>query len=67
MMAFGLQADAKITQVLFFKFRENQARLRHSSGRVTINPVVLAGVREDISRKLQAHARGFVAGLDVGI
>ena len=63
MMAFGMEAKATITQVLFFKFKKNEARLQHHSGKVTINSTVLTAVRDDIADKLKAHAKSFVAGL----
>jgi hypothetical protein len=64
-MAFGVEAKAKVTQVLFFKFKKNEATLHHHSGKVTINTGVLGGVRDEIAKKLAAHVREFVAGLDV--
>jgi hypothetical protein len=54
-----------VTQVLFFKFKKNDATLHHHSGKVTINSMVLTGVRDDIARKLAGFTREFVAGLDV--
>jgi hypothetical protein len=63
MMAFGMEAKATVTQVLFFKFKQNEARLHHHSGKVTINSEVLTAVRDDIVNKLKAHAKSFVAGL----
>jgi hypothetical protein len=65
LMAFGVEAQSNITQVLFFRFRKNQARLRHHTGTVTINPGVLEGVRADIATRLTEHTRSFVAGLDI--
>jgi hypothetical protein len=65
LMAFGVEARAQVTQVLFFKFKKNDATLHHHSGKVTINSMVLTGVRDDIARKLSGFTREFVAGLDV--
>jgi hypothetical protein len=65
LMAFGLRAEATVTQVLFFRFKKNTATLRHSSSKVTINSTVLAGVRTEIAAKLAKHTASFVAGLDV--
>lgn len=64
-VAFGVDAKATMTQVLFFKFKKNQAVLRHHSGKVTINTDVLRGVRDEIAAKLRAHTSEFVAGLDI--
>jgi hypothetical protein len=65
LMAFGVEADATITQVLFFRFKKNQAKLRHHSSRVSIDATVLAGVRADVAARIAAHTRSFVAGLDI--
>jgi hypothetical protein len=64
-LAFGVEARATITQVLFFKFKKNEATLHHHSGKITINTTVLSGVREDIAGKLSAYTQAYVAGLDV--
>jgi hypothetical protein len=63
LMAFGLKANATLTQVLFFKFRSNDVELTHSSGKVTINAPVLAAVRSAIEQKLAAHATKYIRGL----
>lgn len=67
LIAFGLEANAKVTQVLFFKFRSNNAKLRHLSGKMTINTDVLAGVQPQISEKIAAFQDEFIRGLpDIG-
>jgi hypothetical protein len=63
LMAFALKAQANLTQVLIFKLRANGATLKHLSGKVTINPDVLASVREDVARKLEKYAKSYVAAL----
>ena len=63
LMAFGLEAKTRLTQVLFFKFRSNQVTLQHYSGKVTINGQVLAGVREQIAGKLGAYTDDYVQRL----
>jgi len=63
LMAFGLEAEAKLTQVLFFKFRSNEVRLEHHSGKVTINAQLLAGVREQIAGKLVAYTSEYIKQL----
>jgi hypothetical protein len=64
-IAFGLQAESKVTQVLFFKFHKNKVKLQHHSGKATIDADVLGSVRSDIAEKIAAHTKDFVAGLDV--
>ncbi len=63
LMAFGLEAKAMVTQVLFFRAKKSEATLRHCSGLVTINTDVLDGVRADLSAKLISFARDYVKKL----
>jgi len=63
LIAFGLEARLDVTQVLFFKFRKNDVRLQHHSGKVTINAGLLAALRMDIADKLVAYAHDYVKRL----
>lgn len=63
LMAFALTAQASLTQLLFFKFRSNEVKLRQSSGRLSVNETVLDAVRELIENKLGEHSSAFVRGL----
>ena len=63
LIAFGLEARTKLTQVLFFKFHTNDVMLHHHSGKVTINAHLLAGVRDQIADKLIAYASDYIKGL----
>jgi len=62
-ISFGLQAQHKVTQVLFFKFKKNDVRLQQHSGKVTINAPVLAAVRSQIADRLIAYSTDFIQGL----
>jgi hypothetical protein len=64
-IAFGLEAEKKVTQVLFFRFQKNRLKLRHHMGKATISPDVLAGVRDQVRQKIVAFAQTFVAGLEI--
>ena len=63
LMAFGIEAKATLTQVLFFKFKSSEASLRHYAGKVTINTNVLATVRDLIKTKIAAHAVDYIKTL----
>ncbi len=63
LMAFGLEAEADLTQVLFFKFRTSEASLKHYSGKVAINTHVLTNVRDLIKQKITAHAADYIMAL----
>ena len=63
LMAFGLQAQTTLTQVLFFKSLASQATLRHCSGKVSVNTPLLEALRADLSDQLKEHARSFIRRL----
>jgi hypothetical protein len=63
LLAFGLEAQSEITQVLFFKFTANNAELKHLSGKVTIDSGVLAGVREAVTQKVLAFSNDYIKAL----
>jgi hypothetical protein len=65
LVAFGLEATTKVTQVLFFKFKANTVKLQEHSGKVSINRDVLAGVRDQVAQKLGAVANEYVRGLEI--
>ena len=65
MMAYSLQAESSITQVLFFKIRKNKVSLKHSSGKVTINEAVLDSVRDKIKAKLADRAADYIDAMDI--
>lgn len=60
LIAFGIEAQSRVTQVLFFKFRKNDVTLRHHSGKVTINAQVLASVRNQIAERLIPFTTGYI-------
>jgi hypothetical protein len=67
LMAFGIEAKATLTQVLFFKFKSSETSLKHYSGKVTINTHVLANVRDLIKTKIAAYAMDYIKALpDIG-
>ena len=65
LMAFTLNAKASLTQVLFFKFRTNDIVFDHSAGVVTIDPEVLAAVRDPVSQKIRAHVSSYVSAVEI--
>jgi len=65
LMSFGLEATAKVTQVLFFKFHKNDTRIENTAGKATINAMALAALRPAISQKLVAHAADYVGQLEI--
>lgn len=65
-MAFVLEADRTITQLLFFKLSRSQSTLRRSLGSVSLNTAALTALRPVVRGKVQAHMASYVAALDLG-
>ncbi|GAB3657840.1 hypothetical protein [Ramlibacter alkalitolerans] len=63
LVAFGLEAHAGMTQVLFFRWRTSDVTLRHCSGQVGIDAAVADALRAPLRQKLAAHAIDFVKAL----
>ena len=67
LMAFSLKAESTITQILFFKIRNDEVELDKCSGKVTINDEVLSSIRERVKQKIAAHTNDYIANLpDLG-
>ncbi|MGL6246183.1 hypothetical protein [Pseudomonas sp.] len=64
-MAFELDANYEMTQVIFFKFHSNTLKLKHCSGKITVNDVVLSGVRDKLREKLIGRTKGFIDSIDL--
>jgi hypothetical protein len=65
LMAFALSATDDLTQVLFFKYQTSKVTLKHYSGNVTINPIVLSGIRDQVKEMLAKYAKEYLRGLDL--
>lgn len=63
MMAFALEASAKLIQVIFFKVRLTDARLRKLSTTITIDPKMLAAVHPDIQARVAAFQKEYLRTL----
>lgn len=67
LMAFSLKAESTITQILFFKIRNDEVELEKCSGKVTINDEVLSSIRDQVKQKIAAHTNEYIAKLpDLG-
>ena len=63
LMAFSLKAESTITQILFFKIRNDEVELEKCSGKVTINDEVLSSIRDQVKQKIAAHSNDYIAKL----
>ena len=62
-MAFALEVKTGVTQVLFFKYRSSDAKLRFHSGKVTINIDALDGNADLLRQTVAQDARDFIKTL----
>jgi hypothetical protein len=63
LMAFKLEAQSKLTQVLFFKVKKTDVKLEHSSGKVTLAEGLLETLRPVLSKKVAKHAVDWIDAL----
>lgn len=64
-MAFALNADRVVTQILFFKLSKSKQTLRRSLGTISLNREALVTLKPLIRKKVQAHMLDFVASIDL--
>ena len=62
-MSFSLEADASLTQILFFKFRTSDVTLRHASGKVSVDSHRLAAMRALVAQKVADYQNSYIATL----
>lgn len=64
-MAFALNAEKSITQILFFKLHKTKATLRRSLGTVSLNRSALTALQPVVRRKVESYLSSYVAALDL--
>jgi len=65
LMAFSLEANAKITQVLFFKLKKKKVRLQQNAGQAIVDVGVLTSVRAALKKRLADHVTDFIATVEI--
>lgn len=65
-MAFGLTADAEVTQILFFRLHNDHTVLRRSLGRLSLNRMAIEALAPQIKAKVLPFMAGYVDALDIG-
>lgn len=63
---FELDAQHSVTQVLFFKFSESRAALRHFTTKLSINEVVFTRVQPLVEQRIADQVSAFVKEIDLG-
>lgn len=68
LFAYLIEAQTNLTQVLFFKFRNQQARFRSLSNKVSINRASIKDLKEPIRNKVRAYQEHYLSSvLDVEV
>lgn len=65
LLAFSLEANAKITQVLFFKLKKKRVRLQQNSGQAVVDVGVLTSVRGALKARLAERVTDYIATVDI--
>jgi hypothetical protein len=65
-MAFGLNADAEVSQILFFKLHNDHTLLRRSLGRLSLNRMAIEALAPQIKAKVLPFMASYVDTLDIG-
>lgn len=64
-MAFALEAEDKITQVLFFKLRQGKSRMRRSLGSMSLNRPAMTALLPALRAKVAGHLTNNLAQLEI--
>ncbi len=62
---FELNASRSVTQVLFFKFSQTDATLRHFASQLSMNAAVFESVRAIVEQRVAEYARNYVTAIEL--
>ena len=62
---FELDASNSITQVLFFKFQNSHAKLRHFDVKLSINEQAFGHVSEIISQRVNSYLASYISAVEI--
>jgi hypothetical protein len=65
MIAFGITADKRVTQVLFFKIKKSKATLQSNSAKLSIGREALIDLAPDIRHRVRVFQRAFIGELEI--
>ena len=64
-LAFGLEAQKAVTQVLFFRVKKNKATLKANSAKATIDTESLKALADDVRTKVRSYQKAYIASLEI--
>ncbi len=65
LLAVGVEASQRITQVLFFKLHRQSTRLRRAQGAMTMSPATLAKIRDPLRARVAQHVVDYVMNVEI--
>ena len=65
LLCFGLEAHKAITQVLFFKFKDESASLKKFSTTLNINSQILQTVQADVAARLTPNLSSYIKNIEI--
>ena len=65
LMAFGIEAQKTLTQLLSLKLNKREAGIYHYVGQVPMVPTLSAAVRDQMANKLAAFSTNYISGIPV--
>ncbi|CAI3787997.1 hypothetical protein AHFPHNDE_01670 [Pseudomonas sp. MM227] len=64
-MAFVLETDTQLTQILFFKLQSGEMSLRRSEGVLSIDGNALKALQPPLAAKMNAYREKYIAGVEL--
>jgi hypothetical protein len=62
---FGVQADQTVTQVLFFKFMNQNASIKQASGKMAVSMMRLGSAKDAIADRVQPFISDFIKNVEI--
>ncbi|QBQ99518.1 hypothetical protein [Paraburkholderia pallida] len=63
LMAFVLKANSVVTQVLFFKAKQEDVQFSHYASQAQIDTTILDSLEPDLSNRVAQHSKSFISQL----
>lgn len=64
-LCLGIEAERRVTQVLFFKFSSQEAQLKVASSKLALTRARLNSVKEAVADRVQPFIREYVANVEI--
>lgn len=65
LLAFELEAESSVTQILFFKFATDEAKLKHFEMNLSVNATAFDSAKAMIAARISEHITSYVSQIDI--